>query len=305
MSQRSEMETSVSTTEPRPAIQLYTLRRIDESLPDTIRRVAAAGYEGVEFANQFLTADPEDVRSALEETGMVPVAAHVGLSELEANPEAIIDRCRRVGCRRIVIPHLGAGYFRTTDRIDSLAARLDSLATRLDADGIELSYHTNRASFLPPVDQAGLGPLSNIPLPGSIWELIADGLARAFPSGDADIASETAFGRLVEGTSENLTFEVDVGWVAAAGYDPAAVFELLGDRMALVHVADVVETRGFPPAFRSAPPGEGILDLDRVVSAARRTGAEWLVFEDDDPPDSEGAVGQGIAIVQSPRNRDR
>lgn len=292
---QSESTERAAETRPRSAIQLHTLRNIDESLPETIRRVANAGYEGVEFAGAFLEADPHAVREALAETGVEPVAAHADLSALEADLESIADRCHRVGCDHVVIPHLSAGYFRTTKHVDALARRLDELADRVDSHGLQLSYHTSKDPFLPLLDRFKLGVPANLPSPGFVWEGIAEVVDLTVRGTDRTV-EETGLARLASRT-DDLTFEVDVGWVTAGGYDPADVFELLGDRLALIHVADVERTRRFPPAFRSVPPGEGILDLDRVLRASRETGVDWLVFEDDHPSDPEAAVYRGRATL--------
>ncbi|EMA59347.1 sugar phosphate isomerase/epimerase family protein [Halorubrum lipolyticum] len=292
---RSESVERAAESRPRSAIQLHTLRNIDEPLPETIRRVADAGYEGVEFAGRFLEADSRAVRDALDETGVEPVAAHADLSALEGDLESVADRCRRVGCDHVVIPHLGAGYFRTTTHVDRLARRLDGLAGRADSRGLRLSYHTSKDPFLPLLDRFGLGVPANLPSPGLVWELVAEAADLTVRGADRT-AETTGLGRLASRT-DDLGFEVDVGWVTAGGYDPVDVFELLGDRLSLIHIADVERRRRFPPAFRSVPPGEGMLDLDRVLRASRETGVDWLVFEDDHPSDPEAAVYRGRATL--------
>ncbi|GAA0522597.1 Sugar phosphate isomerase/epimerase [Halorubrum aquaticum] len=292
---RSEPAERAAKSRPRSAIQLYTLRNIEESLPETIRRVAKAGFEGVEFAGAFLEADPHAVRRALEETGVEPVAAHVDLRTLESDLESVVDRCRHVGCDHLVIPHLGAGYFRTTTHVDALATRLDGLASRIAGHGLRLSYHTSKDPFLPLLDRFGLGVPANLPSPSIVWEQVAEAIDLTVRGTDRTLEA-TGFGRLVSRT-DDLTFEVDVGWVSAGGYDPVDAFELLGDRLSLIHVADVARTRRFPPAFRSVPPGEGILDLERVLRASHETGVDWLVFEDDHPSDPEAAVYRGLATL--------
>ena len=292
---RSESAEREAEAHPRPAIQLHTVRDIDESLPETIRRVGDAKFEGVEFAGAFLKADPHAVRKALDETGLTPVAAHVDLQALEGDLEPIIDRCRRVGSDHLVIPHLGAGYFRTTTHVDALARRLEGLAKQLDAYGFQLSYHTSKHPFLPLLDRYGLGFPANLPSPGVVWELMAEAIDLTVRGADRDVAT-TGFGRLVSRT-DHLTFEVDVGWAAAAGYDPVDVFDLVGDRLSLIHIADVARTSRFPPEFRSVMPGEGILDLERVLRASRKTGVDWLIFEDDHPVDPEAAVETGRAAL--------
>ncbi|WP_418286654.1 sugar phosphate isomerase/epimerase family protein [Halorubrum sp. DTA46] len=281
---------------PRPAIQLHTVRSIDASLPEVIRYVADAGYEGVEFAGAFLDTDPQAVKRALTETGVVPVAAHVDLLRLERNVEPIVDRCQFVGCDRVIVPHLGAHLFRTTATVDRLASRLDELAERLDSRGIELGYHTSREPFLPPLDRYGLGTVSSIPAPAFVWELVAEAADRWLVAEDRSL-DQTGFGRLVDQTAA-VTFEIDAGWVAAGGYDPAEAIESLGDRLSLVHLADVQQTREFPPAFRSVTPGDGLIDPAEVLAAAARSNAEWVVFEDDDPDDPEAAIWKGIALLR-------
>jgi sugar phosphate isomerase/epimerase len=284
-----------ATDDIRPAIQLHTLRSLDASLPEVIRYVADAGYEGVEFAGAFLDTDPRSVERALADTDVTPVAAHVDLSVLEGGLEPIVDRCRIVGCDRVIVPHLGSHLFRTTATVDGLASRLDGLADRLDSHGIEFGYHTSREPFLPPLDRFGLGAVSSTPLPALFWKSVADAADRWLLADDRRL-DRTGFGQLAYRT-DSVTFEIDVGWVAAGGYDPVEAIECLGDRLSLVHLADVRRTREFPPAFRSVPPGEGLIDPDEILAAVDRSNADWVIFEDDDPDDAEAAVWKGIATL--------
>ncbi|MFD1686160.1 sugar phosphate isomerase/epimerase family protein [Halobellus litoreus] len=285
---------SEPTSRPRSAIQLHTLRDIDSPLPSTIRRVADAGFEGVEFAGRFLESNPHVVRESLDETGVTPVAAHVDLTRIESNVEALADRLRHVGCGHAIIPHLSGGYFRTKSDIDGLALRLENLADRLDSYGIQLSYHVSREPLLPRLDSFGLGPTVDLPTPDVVWRLLAEAIDLTI-RGSARAVETTAFGRLVSQT-DDLTFEVDVGWIAAARYDPVELFDYLDDRVALIHVADTRRTRRFPPLYRSVPPGDGILDLDRVLEASRRADVDWIVYEDDDPETPETAIRHGSSL---------
>ena len=43
----------------RTAVQLYTLRDVEGSLESLLERVAAAGFDGVEFAYRLPESDPE------------------------------------------------------------------------------------------------------------------------------------------------------------------------------------------------------------------------------------------------------
>lgn len=283
------------TGDPRSAIQLHTLRALDESLPETIRRVADAGFDGVEFAGRFLESNPEAVRSALETTDTVPVAAHADLARIEGNVEQIADRCRRVGCQRVIVPHLSASHFRTVGRVDSLARRLDDLAERVRNRGLELSYHTSRHPFLPLLNGYGLRLPAAAPIPFGFWQTVADGID-VTDRRERQSLGRTGLARLVSQTTD-ITFELDIGWAAAARYDAGDVLELLGDRCSLVHIADVDRTRRFPPAFRSVPYGEGVVDVERVLAAVGNADIEWVVYEDDEPADPAEAVQQGKAAL--------
>lgn len=295
-----EPSTHRSGATPRPAIQLHTLRTSSDPLSTLIRRVNEAGFEGIEFAHEFLEADPHALREVLRETGVVPVAAHVDLKRLEANPEAVVDKCRAVGCPRVVIPHVGRGHFRTKERIDSVATRLNVLSDRLQVDGIELLYHNARGQFSPPIDAPGIETLSRVPLPDGIWGAITTGLSWISGPGSErrPPVARTGFGRLLGQTSERVKFEIDTGWVAAAGYDPTSVFDLVGHRLALVHLTDVVMRRRFPARFDSVSAGEGSIDVARIIEAARETPAEWLVYENDDATDSQEAIRSGIDVLR-------
>lgn len=278
------------------AMQLHTLRHLDAPLEDQIRLVAAAGYGGVEFADRLFDTAAAPIRTALAETGTTPVAAHVDLARLEADPAGVVEHCRAVGCGCLVVPHVGPGHFRTTACVDALAARLTALHDRLALDDVALQYHTQLATLSPRLDQFGLGWATRVPIPGG-WGNVAAGLGRAARFDGSDIADRTAFGRLLERTPAELSMEVDVGWVAAAGYDPLDVFDLLGPRLGTVHVADVRVTRRFPRSYGSAAPGTGLVDMTRVIPAARASDAAWLVYEDDDPADVDGAIAHGAGLL--------
>lgn len=285
---------------PNTAIQLYTLRDWNASLPDVIRKVSSAGFDGVEFAHRTHDASPLEIRRALEETGTVPVGAHVDLSELETALEELIDHFGTIGCRRLVIPHIGARHFRTRDRVEAIVDRLHAVSDRLHDNGFELVYHNSREPMLPLLDPYGVDRLLEFDLPAGVWNHVSDGIGRVRRYDEADLSSRTGFGHLVATSDpDRLAFEIDVKWVVAAGYRPETAFELVGDRLQMVHLADVRLRRRFPPAFESVPPGEGMVDIDGSIAAATRAGAPWIVFEDDNPQDPETALEQGANTVRS------
>ncbi|WP_254547465.1 sugar phosphate isomerase/epimerase family protein [Halomarina pelagica] len=291
----------------RPAIQLYTVRDIDESLPELIRRVAAVGFEGVEFATRVAEADPEAVRDALAETGVEPVGAHVDLRAIEADFDGVAERYRTLGVSRLAIPHLPPTHYRTPGRVDELAARLNAVGSALANRGLSLVYHNQVHDFLPVERPSFLDRLFTAVHPHSPGAskvqtglgLLGDRALRATASPPTPAASveSTAYGRLVRRTSpEAVSFEVDVGGVTAAGYDPADVIDFVGDRASLVHMKDVVvdDDPGPLASARSTNPGRGLVDFPGAARAAERNGIDWLVFEHDHPEDPVATLRAGI-----------
>ncbi|MFC5969856.1 sugar phosphate isomerase/epimerase family protein [Halomarina salina] len=293
----------------KSALQLYSLRDIDEPLPDVIRRVGDAGFDGVEFAYRLPDADPDDVVAALAHADLEPVGAHVGLRDIEDDPAACAARYARVGVQRLVIPHLPPAHFRTPARVDALADRLDELGRELAEHGSSLAYHNQVHDFVP-VDRASrlqrLLTTVNPYAPGASKPqtglgLVGDRLFDLVGRPDGVVPVErTAFGRLVEATDPDaLSFEVDVGTVTAAGQDPADVLRFTAGRTPLVHVKDTAVDGPVGPltACRSVDPGTGIVDIDGALATASDVGAEWAVFEHDDPDDPASVPTMGAAAL--------
>ncbi|MWG33197.1 sugar phosphate isomerase/epimerase family protein [Halomarina oriensis] len=298
----------------KSAIQLYTLRDIDEPLPNVIRRVGDAGFDGVEFANRLPEADPDDVVAALAEADVEPIGAHVGLRELEANPGGCAARYAQVGVRRLAIPHLPLAHYRTPKRIDALARRLDDLGARLADHGVALLYHNQVHDFVPLRRLSAFERLvtavhpytKGCSKPQTAVGLAGDRLHDSLTSLDDVVPIErTAFGRLVDATDDDyVSFEVDVGAATAAGQDPRDVLSFAEPRTPLVHFKDttVSDYHGPLADWHSVDPNTGDVDFDAALEAAEDVGAEWAVFEHDAPDDPILALRQGSdAFVRSVR----
>lgn len=281
------------------ALQLYTVRDLDEPLPAVIHRVAETGFDGVEFAHRVRQEDPDAIREALDATGVTPVAAHVELHTLEGNEE-LLDRFETVGIDRVVLPHLPISHFTTLNRLDQLVARLTRLADVLESRRMELVFHNTREVFFPPLDEFSLQWLARfngMPDIGSFY--LSYVFARLSRFDEGDISDRTGFGHLLDRTtSDILTFEVDIKNVSAAGLSPSSVFDLVGDRLSLVHIADITRTRRVPPRYAAVDPGTGIVDIPGCIRAAHESAAEWLVYEHDAPADPLSALEQAASVME-------
>lgn len=66
------------------------------------------------------------------------------------------------------------------------------------------------------------------------------------------------------------------------------------DRVRLLNMKDVAA--GAEP--RDAPVGDGILPFRELVEAARASGVEWFVVEQDEPADALRDIGRSLAHLR-------
>ncbi|WP_135821428.1 sugar phosphate isomerase/epimerase family protein [Halostella litorea] len=232
------------------AIQLHTLRHVDESTPALLDRVGDTALDGVEFAD----APGGDVQGALADAGLSAAAAHVDIEALEADVQSVAATCDAAGCNTVVVPYLDESDFESERAVEATASRLTAAGDALADRGLRLAYHNHDHEF-------------------------------------TDLGDGTAFDLLVEKLGDTVAVELDLGWALAAGQDPAALLSRLGT-VPLVHLKDVDAATGTPVAL-----GEGDLDVDGCVAAARDAGVEWLVYEHDDPADPLSALSRGAGTL--------
>lgn len=285
---------------PNSAIQLYSVRSLPESLPEIIRRVGAAGYDGVEFAHRFHDAEPRSVADALDDAGIEPVAVHADLSAIEAaidGDAALLDRCRTVGCDRLIVPHLPSRQLRTRRSVRALSHRFSDVADGLAEYDIRLGFHNDRRTLRPLLpDTAGM-VIDETPLPARLGEYGQRALHRLEPTEPDSIPSDTPLWNLIARTApEDLRFELEVAEVRAAGYDPAAVFPLCADRTEMIHLRDVAPD-GRLRGYKHVPHGDGIVDMERVLDAATDAGVDWVVYENELDSDPASKIDDGIALL--------
>jgi sugar phosphate isomerase/epimerase len=101
---------------------------------------------------------------------------------------------------------------------------------------------------------------------------------------------ETGYSILLAQTDPDLVkLEVDAGWMAAGGADPAAVIAANGSRVRLLHFKDFSSitppsnTLGPEAGSRIVDLGAGVVPLKAAFEAARKAGVKHFIV-DHDPP---------------------
>jgi len=93
---------------------------------------------------------------------------------------------------------------------------------------------------------------------------------------------------LAEEVGNAMEFALDVAWVALSEVDPVPFLRGFDGETPVVHIKDVdygTET--------DVELGRGDLDVQGCVDAALENGADWLLYEFDEPPDPEASLEIG------------
>jgi sugar phosphate isomerase/epimerase len=243
---------------PQTAINLYSVRDLDDSLIEVLERVADAGYDGVQFAGEYspLADAPDELAETLDARGLGVAPPHAGIETLEDEFDAVHGACDPLGIDGAVVPWLDADGFESEDAVDETVERLDTLTAELADEDWELFYHNHDHEYV-------------------------------------ELGDESAFDRLIDAT--DVGFELDVGWALAAGDDPADRLRTLEGRIRTVHMKDMTVSGDGEPEF--AEIGEGDVDLRACAEAATDAGAEWLVYEHDAPADPAASLERGAAFL--------
>lgn len=285
------------STTPRAALQLYSVRSHPDSLPDLVRRAAASGYDGVEFADRFQQEPAAELAAALDETGLVPVAVHADLSTIEAalaGENDLFERCRTVGCGRVIIPHLDPSQFRDSESVRALADRLTDVATGMNEEGLELGLHNDRR-WLSPLLPGGVGAfIDATPTPDGAGGYLQEAVRRLRSRTTGGVPRSTPLWHLVAQTeSDAIGFELEVAELHAGGVAPTETMSLLDDRTKLLHLRDVARASALGD-YETVPHGDGVVEMSDVLEAAGDADVGWLVYENelDVPPEEKIDAGR-------------
>jgi sugar phosphate isomerase/epimerase len=124
------------------AIQLYSLRDvIGKDVPGTLKKVAAMGYAGVEFAGYYGLSGKE-LRALLDKNGLKCAGSHVGLPLLEGDVlKETVATNKVLGTDRLIIPNA------PLDTLDETIRRMNAAYKAATAMGMRVGYHNHTKEF--------------------------------------------------------------------------------------------------------------------------------------------------------------
>jgi sugar phosphate isomerase/epimerase len=184
---------------PRLGLQLYTLREaLKEDYAGTMKKVAAAGYAGVEPAG-FPGSTLEEAAGLYRDLGLAVCSAHTPLP-VGGNREPVLHQMKTLGATRIV-SGFGAEQFADEDAIRRTCDSFNEAAANAANAGMTFSIHNHWWEF----------------------ELLGD---------------RRVYEIMLDHLDASVCFEVDVYWVQTGGCNPGEVVAQLGERAPLLHIKD-------------------------------------------------------------------
>lgn len=240
----------------------------------TLRALKEIGYREVETDLSSLSA--ERLKTMLTRTGLSCSALSVlptplrGGPSLETAPGVLAEAVHKVGARYLTCtlfplppgvqmrPQPGENVEQMMARVSrSLSADhfrrtadlLNAKGEALRREGVKFAYHNHNPELAPFGETNGLSIL-------------------------------------LENTDPKLvSFEMDAGWVVAAGHDPAVLLKAYPRRFRLMHVKDIAPTHVQNTVVKAdtTEVGSGVVNWPRVLRAAVASGVEHFAVEQEPP----------------------
>jgi sugar phosphate isomerase/epimerase len=221
-------------------VQLWSVNQeCLKDYPGTLRALAEAGFQGVEFAGNFGGLKAENVRQMLADYNLAGIGMHVAMDKLITDRHSVLDFAEKAGITSLTIPVVEPEYTDSMDGYQRLGGILNQMGSDCASCGIPLFYHNHHAEMKSFGDDNGLQLLL----------------------------------RFTEQKCVNL--ELDVGFLAKGGMDSAAFIREHFDRIGLLHLKDP-SGLDHPPF---TPLGQGILQTSSVIAAANDHNIPWGIVE--------------------------
>ena len=251
-----------------PKFMLGTVMNTEAQARDTMQKMKAAGYDGIELCGFMIhpaglmvrlmtkaagmpvgKGGKLDWKGLVKDSGLQVVSLHTDLGSVERDPAAVAAEAKDFGTKYAVITGMYRFAYGEEKTVRDLAERLNKAGEAVRKEGVSLLYHNHNCE-LQRVSSTRRG-----------YDILLE---------ETDPAA--------------VNFEFDSYWFAEGGADPLEWMERLGSRMKLWHINDRGARLAGPtmtPILKtdSAELGTGNMPLEALAEQAKRANVEAVVLE--------------------------
>jgi len=248
-------------------LQLYSLReQFKKDVPGTLEEVKSFGIKYAELAGTYDMA-PEKFSAELKSRGIQAVGAHFPYERYRDDAEGVAKEAKALGLK-----YAGCAWIPHQDPFDEKTCReavavFNKAGEALAKQGIKFFYHVHGYEF----GAHGKGTLLDL------------------------LFAET--------NPKQVSYEMDIFWIAYPGQDPVKLLEKYPNRWELMHLKDMKkgvtgDQTGHSDVKNDAALGAGQLDLPAILRAAKKVGVKWYFIEDESPW-SEKQIPESLKYLET------
>lgn len=238
------------------AIQLYTVRdAISENLEKALEKLAEMGFNQVEiygYDGKFFGKTRTEFQNILRNVGLQVISSHHTTGIVHSTKGTLLNDWEKsvedlhfIGAKYMVCSYLFEEE-RTLEHYKKLPELLNKSGEVTKKAEIDFAYHNHDFEF------------------------------------EQFDRTKTVYDFILDNTSSDLVkMELDLYWIAKAGFDPLSYFEKYPGRFPLWHVKDMKAiTKDF------AEIGKGTIDFETIFEANEKAGLKhWFVEQDSSDKD--------------------
>jgi len=230
------------------ATQIWPFRSdFGANMSETLEKIAALGFAGVELCRWFNWTDmfdkwsAEDIRKTGDRVGLKIVSAHIPYTMIQADRlDELSSFCDIVGMKFAMVASLPEEQFSSKAALLEVADTFNNATTALKPAGIRVGYHCHGGDFKP--------------VEGEIpWEILFDN------------------------TDSNVVMQLDIGNALHGGADPIHYLKKYPGRATLVHLKEY-DSKKAPDAV-----GDGEIDWNAVMVLCEELHHPvWYIIEQEE-----------------------